>query len=319
MTLGHALVSPDRSAQSAQVHTGTLPLGRFGLLGAVTARVWIYQRREPMMLVTWGMVAIIMVAASITALIGTQRHAGVLLLGAVLGAGFLGVFNANAIGTSGPAFIFEAMALSSRRALRDYLTGQIIVRGVIGAPLLAAVSLGLAALAGNMSYGLVGVAVGLAGLGAALGLASIFTVGGGLPGATADRQPDAAAGRGLRVLRSRQHLRQPARGRGGDRPGDHHRPDHERRPGRYPGPGPAAGLGRVRAGAGLGGRPDRGGRGRGEAARAVPDRHRQHALMARAPACCLAGARIRVPQLPAGSRGVAAPGRSAGGRVVSGW
>ncbi|HEY3980730.1 MAG TPA: hypothetical protein VGM79_25860 [Streptosporangiaceae bacterium] len=179
--LGHALVSPDSSTQSAQVHTGTLPLGRYGLLGAVTAKVWIYQRREPMMLVTWGIVAIIMVAASITALIGTQRHAGVLLLGAVLGAGFLGVFNANAIGATGPAFIFEAMALNSRRALRDYLTGQIIVRGVIGAPLLAAVSLGLAALAGNMSYGLVGVAVDLAGLGAALGLTSIFTVGVAFP------------------------------------------------------------------------------------------------------------------------------------------
>jgi ABC-2 type transport system permease protein len=68
------------------------------------------------------------------------------------------------------------VALNSRRALRDYLAGQVIVLGVIAAPLLVAVSLGLAALAGNMDYGLIGVAVDLAGLGAALGLISIFTV-----------------------------------------------------------------------------------------------------------------------------------------------
>jgi ABC-2 type transport system permease protein len=174
--LGHALVSPDTSGQSAQVHTGALPLARYGLRGAVTGRVWIYQRREPMMLVSWGIIAIIMVAASISALVGSQRHPAVLLLGTVLGAAFVGVFHANAIGVTGPAFIFEAVALNSRRALRDYLAGQVIVLGVIAAPLLVAVSLGLAALAGNMHYGLIGVAVDLAGLGAALGLISIFTV-----------------------------------------------------------------------------------------------------------------------------------------------
>jgi ABC-2 type transport system permease protein len=174
--LSHALVSPDTSTQSAQVHARALPLARYGLRGAVTARFWIYQRREPMMLTSWGIVAVIMVAASISALLGPQRHPEVLLLGAVLGAAFVGVFHANAIGVTGPAFLFEAMALNSRRALRDYLAGQNIVLGVIAVPLLVAVSLGLAALAGNMAYGLVGVAVDLAGLGAALGLTSIFTV-----------------------------------------------------------------------------------------------------------------------------------------------
>jgi ABC-2 type transport system permease protein len=174
--LDHALVSPDTSAQSTRVHGGALPLARYGLRGAVAARFWIYQRREPMLATSWGIVAVIMVASSISALLGPQRHPGVLLLGAVLGAAFVGVFHANAIGVTGPAFIFEAMALNSRRALRDYLAGQNIVLGVIAAPLLAAVSFGLAALAGNLAYGLIGVAVDLAGLGAALGLTSIFTV-----------------------------------------------------------------------------------------------------------------------------------------------
>jgi ABC-2 type transport system permease protein len=174
--LGRALVTPDTSNQSAQVHAGALPLARYGLRGAVTARLWIYQRREPMMLASWGIVVVIMAASSVSALLGPQRHPGVLLLGSVLGATFVGVFHANGIGVTGPAFIFEAMALNSRRALRDYLAGQSLVLGVIGAPLLAAVSLGLAALAGDLSLGLVGVAVDLAGLGAALGLTSILSV-----------------------------------------------------------------------------------------------------------------------------------------------
>jgi ABC-2 type transport system permease protein len=174
--LAHAMVSPDTSTQSAKVRAGSLPLARYGVRGAVTARFWIYQRRDPIMLTCWGIVAIIMVASSISALIGSQRHPAVLLVGAVLGAAFVGVFHANTIGVTGPAFIFEAMALNSRRALRDYLAGQNIVLAVIAAPLLAGVSLGLAALAGNMAYGLIGVAVDLAGLGAALSLTSIFTV-----------------------------------------------------------------------------------------------------------------------------------------------
>jgi ABC-2 type transport system permease protein len=174
--LGRALVTPDTSSQGARVFARALPLARYGLRGAVAARFWIYQRREPMMLSSWGIVAVIMAAASSSALLGSPRQPGVLLLGAVLGPAFVGVFHANAIGVTGPAFIFEATALASRRALRDYLAGQSIVLGVIAAPLLVAVSLGLAALAGNMTYGLVGVAVVLAGLGAALSLTSIFTV-----------------------------------------------------------------------------------------------------------------------------------------------
>jgi ABC-2 type transport system permease protein len=179
--LDHALVSPDTSTHSAKVHARALPLGRYGLRGAVIARYWIYQRRDPMLLSIWGITAVIMAAASSAALFGNQRQPGVLLLGAVLGAAFVGVFHANAIGVSGPAFIFEAMALNSRRALRDYLAGQNIVLAVIAAPLLVAVMLGLAELAGNMKYGLIGVAVVLAGLGAALGLTSILSVSAAFP------------------------------------------------------------------------------------------------------------------------------------------
>jgi ABC-2 type transport system permease protein len=179
--LGRAMVSADTSTQSAKVHARALPLGRYGLRGAVIARYWIYQRRDPMLLSIWGITAVIMVASSSSALFGSQRHPGTLLLGAVLGAAFVGVFHANAIGITGPAFIFEAMALNSRRALRDYLAGQNIVLAVIAAPLLVAVVLGLAELAGNMKYGLVGVAVVLAGLGAALSLTSILTVSAAFP------------------------------------------------------------------------------------------------------------------------------------------
>jgi len=58
-SLSRALVSPDSSTRSSQVRTGALPFARSGLRGAVAARFWIYQRREPISLLYWGMTAVI--------------------------------------------------------------------------------------------------------------------------------------------------------------------------------------------------------------------------------------------------------------------
>src|SRR6185437_14869658 len=76
-SLSRALVSPDSSTQSSQVRAGALPLARYGLRGAVAARFWIYQRREPISLLYWGMTAVITVAASISSIVGPQRHPAV--------------------------------------------------------------------------------------------------------------------------------------------------------------------------------------------------------------------------------------------------
>jgi ABC-2 type transport system permease protein len=69
------------------------------------------------------------------------------------------------------------MALNSRRALRAYFSGQNIALGVIGVPLVTAVCFGLAVVAKHPMDGFAGMACGLAGIGAGLALANLFTVG----------------------------------------------------------------------------------------------------------------------------------------------
>jgi ABC-type branched-subunit amino acid transport system ATPase component len=175
-SLSRAQVTADTTTQSSQVHGAALPLARYGLRGAVTARFWIYQRREPASLVFWALTAVIMVAVSARAILGPHGHPAFVLGSAVLGAGFVGYFHANTVGLTGPPFVLEAMALTGRRGLRSYFFGQNIVLGVIAVPLLAGVSFGLAAVVGRPGFGFLGTAVGLAGLGGALALSNIFTV-----------------------------------------------------------------------------------------------------------------------------------------------
>jgi ABC-2 type transport system permease protein len=174
--LSRALVTSDATTQSARVRASGLPFTRSGLRGTVAARFWIYQRREPASLVTWGVTAVIMVAVSVTALLHRGQNPGVLVASAVFGAAFVGFFHANSIGWSGPAFIFESMALTSRRNIRAYLSGQNIAIIVIALPLLAVMSIGLALLARRPAYGLTSLAVDLAGLGAAMAISNILTV-----------------------------------------------------------------------------------------------------------------------------------------------
>jgi ABC-2 type transport system permease protein len=180
-SLNRALVSPDSSAQSTQVRAGALPLGRYGLRGAVAARFWIYQRRDPISLVYWGMTAVITAAASVGAIVSPQRHPGVTFLSAVLGAGLIGLFHANTVGSTGPSFVMEATALTGRAALRAYLSGQNIVLVVIGIPLLAALTFGLGAAAGAPAFGFETMPVALAALGAALAVSNVITVTGAYP------------------------------------------------------------------------------------------------------------------------------------------
>jgi ABC-2 type transport system permease protein len=180
-SLNRALVSSDSSTQSSRVRAAVLPFARYGLRGAVAARFWIYQRREPLSLVYWGMTAVIMAASSASAIVGAQRHPAVTFLSAVLGASMIGYFHANAVGSTGPAFVMEATALNDRNALRAYLSGQNIVLAVIGIPLLAALTFGLGAAAGFPTFGFETMPVALAALGAALALSNILTVNGAYP------------------------------------------------------------------------------------------------------------------------------------------
>ena len=137
--------------------------------------------------ILWGIIAIIMAASSVST-ITKPTYPFALLFSAALGAAFVGSFHANSIGMTGPGFGLEVMALAGRRALRAYFSGQDIAFGVIAVPLLVAVSFALAAVAGHPVDGFLAAAVDLAGIGASLGLASIFTVVLAYP---AEKQPAA--------------------------------------------------------------------------------------------------------------------------------
>jgi ABC-2 type transport system permease protein len=178
-SLSRALVTTDTSTQSA-VRGSALPFARYGLRGTVAARFWLYQRREPFALIYWGITAVIMVVVAIRAVLTPDWFGGLLASGAAGGA-FVGYFHANAIGMSGPGFGLEAAALTGRRALRAYFSGQNIAVGAIAVPLLAVVSFALAAVAKHPIDGFLALAVGLAGIGAGLGLANLFTVGWAYP------------------------------------------------------------------------------------------------------------------------------------------
>jgi ABC-2 type transport system permease protein len=198
--LGRALVTTDATTHSASVRAVRLPLARFGLRGAVAARSWIYQRRDPLSLSYWGINAVIMVAASASTLVGNNRHLAVLYVSSILGAAFVGVFHTNAIGMAGPAFVTEATALTDQRSLRAYLSGLDLTLAAIAVPLLVAVSFGLAALAGDPSYGYTCAAVDLAGLGAALGISNILSVTAAYPMDRRSASPMPTAAQGYAIL-----------------------------------------------------------------------------------------------------------------------
>jgi ABC-2 type transport system permease protein len=175
-SLSRALVTSDTSTQSAQVHGSKLRLAGAGLRGTVAARVWVYQRREPVSLVFWALIAVITAAVSASSVFGHNRHPDVIIVSAIFGAAFVGMFHANSAGLTGPAFYLEATALSRSRDLRAYFSGQNLVLAFIGAPLVIAVCFGLAAAAGKLGLGVEAAPVVLAALGASLGLSNVFTV-----------------------------------------------------------------------------------------------------------------------------------------------
>jgi ABC-2 type transport system permease protein len=175
-SLERALVTTDASTGSSRVHNAALPLARYGLPGAVAARFLRYQRRDPASLAYWGIVVVIMFVCSASTIVGPHQHPAVVVTSAVFGAAFAGSLHANPVGRTGPAFVFEATALSGRRELRAYFYGQDLVFGAIAIPLLVGVSFLLAALVRDPKEGFVAAAVGLAGLGAALAMSNIFSV-----------------------------------------------------------------------------------------------------------------------------------------------
>jgi ABC-2 type transport system permease protein len=172
--LNRALVTADSSSQTSAVRAASLPFPRYGLTGTVAARFLIYQRREPTSLIYWGIIAVVMVVVSFRT-VTTSAFLGGVLFAIGLGAAMTGVFHANSVGVTGPGFGSEAVALTDRRELRSYFCGQNIALAIVGIPLLTLFSFVLMAIAGHPVDGFLALAVGLAALGAALGLSNIFS------------------------------------------------------------------------------------------------------------------------------------------------
>ncbi len=173
-SLSRALVTTDTSTQSA-VRGAALPFARYGLRGTVAARFWLYQRREPFALIYWAITAVVMAVVAFRLVLSPDWFGGLVASGAAGGA-FVGAFHSDAIGMSGPGFGLEAMALNGQRALRAYFSGQNIALGAIAVPLVTAVGFVLAVVAKHPMDGFTAMALGLAGIGAGLALANVFTV-----------------------------------------------------------------------------------------------------------------------------------------------
>jgi hypothetical protein len=99
-----------------------------------------------------------------------------LILSGVLAGGMLGLFNANWIGFTGPAFALEASALTSERAVRAYVAGRNLALAAIAVPLAVIVSFGLAAFAGHPLDGFLALPIDMAAIGAGLALSSLYAV-----------------------------------------------------------------------------------------------------------------------------------------------
>ena len=136
----------------------------------------LYQRREPLSVTYWAMTVVIMAAVSVST-ITTPAYLVAVLGSAGFAGAFIAIFHANSIGLTGPGFGLEAMALTGRRALRAYFSGQNIALGLVAVPLLAVVSFGIASVARHPVDGFLGLAVDLAAIGAGLAVSNILTAG----------------------------------------------------------------------------------------------------------------------------------------------
>jgi ABC-2 type transport system permease protein len=174
-SLGRALVSVDVSTQASAVRGRPLPFGRAGIRGTVAGRYLIYQRREPGSIVRWSILAVVMVAASVSTIRTPAYHVALFISAALVGA-MLSLFNANWIGVTGPAFTLEASALTGERAVRAYITGRNLALGAIAVPLALIVSFGLAAFAGHPLDGFLALPIDLSAIGAGLALSSLYAV-----------------------------------------------------------------------------------------------------------------------------------------------
>ncbi len=176
-SLSRALVTTDTSTQASAVRSGALPFAtgllsrRHAMTSTVAARVWVYQRRDPTSMIYWGITFVVTVAVSISSLRGHHSIVGV-LISAAFGGAIIGALRGNVIALTGPPFYLDALALPGRKAMRAWFAGHDIVFAALGVPLILVVSMAIAIISGHPSNGFLAWALGLAAIGAALGLSN---------------------------------------------------------------------------------------------------------------------------------------------------
>jgi len=176
-TLDRALTTVDQTTQGTKSRRGRgLPLGRIpGAGAAVTARSWLYQRREPAYAASW-------LGVLVLPLLMLFNHGGP-GLGFALAAlsGFIPAIVAvqttsNLFGATGPALWFDAMTLGDRRQLRAYVAGHNASIATVAIPVLSAFTIVISVVGGAASDASVAVPALIAGICVGLGLADIVAV-----------------------------------------------------------------------------------------------------------------------------------------------
>jgi len=178
-SLNRALVTADTSTQSSAVRSAALPFGtgllrrRQSLTSTIAARVLVYQRRDPASMIYWGLTFVVMAAVSISSLRGHRADplAGV-LLSAGIGAALIGAMHSNVIALTGPPFYLDVLAVPGRKAMRAWFAGHDVVYAALGVPLILVVPMAIAVITGHPSNGFLAWALGLAAIGAALGVSN---------------------------------------------------------------------------------------------------------------------------------------------------
>ena len=142
--VSRALVTTDTSTGSSRLRSAALRC-RGTASTTVAARFLRYQRRDPALLAYWAIVVVIMFLCCASTIFGRQHHPAVVITAASSAQRSPAPMTPTSPGSRAGVRL-EALALSGRRELRPYFSGQDIVYGAIAVPLITGISFGLAAL-----------------------------------------------------------------------------------------------------------------------------------------------------------------------------
>ncbi|WP_433252100.1 hypothetical protein ACQPYK_07175 [Streptosporangium sp. CA-135522] len=179
--LGRALVSADASTQGASVRNSTGLLARLlpdGPLAAVATKELKYARRDPRGRVGWfASIAVTGIMAFSLTRDRTGAASVALAAGpACLGAVMIGLQSANSFGIDGRSLWMNSMVYGTARDWRADLAGRHLAVATIAVPLLTALAVVAAILAGDPLWAVPAALTAWGVLGAGLGVGAVTSV-----------------------------------------------------------------------------------------------------------------------------------------------